>query len=217
MDRAAFGPPFSFRDEAGEIGGMNTNAKPAITAAIRPVREGDLPEIAAIYADAVRHGTASYELEPPSPEEMHKRFQALVDGGFPYIVAELAGAVAGYAYAGPFRPRPAYRFVVEDSLYIAPDAKGRGLGRALLERLIAEATRLGFRQMIAVIGDGRPDSPSVKLHETLGFRHSGRLEGSGYKHGRWLDTTFMQLAMNGGNGLAPDAESLPERRFRVEG
>jgi L-amino acid N-acyltransferase YncA len=197
------------------------NHEPSVLSAssvpIRPARESDLAEVTEIYADAVRHGTASYELEPPTLEEMRKRFQALTEGGFPYIVAELAGAVAGYAYAGPFRPRPAYRFVVEDSVYIAPDAKGRGLGRALLERLIAEATRLGFRQMIAVIGDGRPDSPSVKLHETLGFRHSGRLEGSGYKHGRWLDTTFMQLAMNGGNGLAPDAESLPERRFRVEG
>jgi phosphinothricin acetyltransferase len=201
-------------EEAGDIGGMNTPAKPAASAVIRPAREADLPAIAGIYADAVRHGTASYELEPPSLEEMLKRFRALAEGGFPYIVAELDGAVAGYAYAGPFRPRPAYRFVVEDSVYIAPDAKGRGLGRALLLRLIAEATMLGFRQMIAVIGDGSPDSASVKLHEALGFRHSGGLEGSGYKHGRWLDTTFMQLAMNGGAAVPPDADSLPERRFR---
>ena len=129
-------------------------------------------------------------------------FRRCVDGGFPYIVAEIDGRVAGYAYAGPFRPRPAYRFVVEDSVYIAPDAKGRGLGRALLQRLIEEATRLGFRQMIAVIGDGRPDSASVRLHEALGFRHCGRLEGSGFKHGRWLDTVFMQLAMNGGDAAA---------------
>jgi len=147
---------------------------------------------------------------------MRRRFQALTEGGFPYIVAELDGCVAGYAYAGPFRPRPAYRFVVEDSVYIASDAKGRGLGRALMQRLIAETTRRGFRQMIAVIGDGTPDSPSVRLHEALGFRHSGRLEGSGYKHGRWLDTVFMQLAMNGGNELPPDPDSLPERRFRGE-
>ena len=108
----------------------------------------------------------------------------------------------GYAYAGAFRPRPAYRFIVENSVYVAPQAKGRGIGRLLLQRLIAEAQALGFRQMIAVIGDGKPDSPSVRLHERMGFLHSGRLEGSGYKHGRWLDTVFMQLAMNGGTQSA---------------
>ena len=196
---------------------MNTRITPASTILIRNARDDDLPDITDIYADAVRHGTASYELEPPSLDEMRKRFQALAAGGFPYIVAELAGAVAGYAYAGPFRPRPAYRFVVEDSVYIAPDAKGRGIGRALIMRLIEESRRLGFRQMIAVIGDGRPDSPSVKLHEALGFRHSGRLEGSGFKHGRWLDTVFMQLAMNGGTASLPEPDSLPERRFREAG
>jgi phosphinothricin acetyltransferase len=184
---------------------------------IRNARQGDLPDITGIYADAVRHGTASYELEPPSLDEMLKRFQALATGGFPYLVAELDGAVAGYAYVGPFRPRPAYRFVVEDSVYVAPDAKGRGVGRALLMRLIEEARALGFRQMIAVIGDGRPDSASVKLHEALGFCHSGRLEGSGFKHGRWLDTVFMQLAMNGGATSLPDPDSLPERRYREAG
>jgi phosphinothricin acetyltransferase len=182
---------------------------------LRPATEGDLPAITAIYADAVLNGTASYELEPPSPEEMARRFQALAGGSFPYLAAELGGEVAGYAYAGPFRPRPAYRFVLEDSVYVAPAAKGRGIGRALVERLIAEATRLGFRQMIAVIGDGRPESPSVRLHEALGFSHCGRLEGSGFKHGRWLDTVFMQLAMNGGNATPPDPQSLPEQRFRV--
>ena len=145
---------------------------------------------------------------------MRQRFRALVDGGFPYFVAEIDGAIAGYAYAGPFRPRPAYRFVVEDSVYVAPQAKGRGIGRALLQRLIEETTRHGFRQMIAVIGDGRPDSASVRLHEALGFSHCGRLEGSGFKHGRWLDTVFMQLAMNGGDAVPPDPDSLPERRFR---
>ena len=137
------------------------------------------------------------------------------DGGFPYLVAEDDGAIAGYAYAGPFRPRPAYRFIVEDSVYVAPQAKGRGIGRALMQRLIGEAQSLGFRQIIAVIGDGRPDSASVRLHEALGFRHSGRLEGSGYKHGRWLDTVFMQLSLNGGTASDPDPASLPERRFRA--
>jgi L-amino acid N-acyltransferase YncA len=194
---------------------MNQPLKSADAIQIRATRETDLPAITEIYADAVRHGTASYELEPPSLEEMLKRFHILAQGGFPYFVAELDGAVAGYAYAGPFRPRPAYRFVVENSVYIAPSAKGRGIGRALMQHLIDEAARLGFRQVIAVIGDGRPDSPSVRLHEALGFRHSGRLEGSGFKHGRWLDTVFMQLSMNGGRSSMPDPESLPERQFRV--
>ena len=182
---------------------------------IRPATADDLDAITEIYADAVTNGTASYELQPPTRAEMAARFEALVAGGFPYLAAESSGNLLGYAYAGPFRPRPAYRFVVENSIYVAPSAKGRGIGRLLLERLIVEAEKLGFRQMIAVIGDGRPESASVKLHEQLGFRHSGRLEGSGYKHGRWLDTTFMQLSMNGGAGTAPDPDSLPERKFRM--
>lgn len=182
---------------------------------IRPAGLADIGAVTAIYADAVTNGTASYELEPPTLAEMTARFESLSAGGFPYLVAEDAGTVLGYAYAGPFRPRPAYRFVVEDSVYVAPDAKGRGIGRLLLERLVAEARRLGFRQMIAVIGDGHPGSVSVKLHERLGFSHSGRLEGSGYKHGRWLDTAFMQLSMNGGVSGPPDPASMPERRFQA--
>ncbi len=181
---------------------------------IRPAAKADLDAITAIYADAVTHGTASYELEPPTRAEMAARFEALAAGGFPYLVAENeAGRLAGYAYAGPFRPRPAYRFIVENSVYVAPEAKGRGIGRLLLERLIAEAEGLGFRQMIAVVGDGSPNSASVRLHERVGFRHCGRLEGSGYKHGRWLDTVFMQLSMNGGTATAPDPNSMPERKF----
>ncbi|RUM96245.1 N-acetyltransferase family protein [Pseudaminobacter arsenicus] len=175
--------------------------------AVRPAEIADLDAITAIYDHAVRHGTASYELEPPSRQEMEARFSRLRDGGFPYIVAELGGEVAGYAYAGPFRPRPAYRFIVEDSIYIAPDRQGQGLGRALLERLITDTRALGFRQMMAVIGDGGPHSASVKLHEALGFRHCGMLEGSGFKHGRWLDTVFMQLSMNGGKTTLPDGET----------
>jgi len=183
-------------------------------ATIRAAIEADLAAITGIYRDAVLHGTASYELEPPGLAEMRGRFEAVAGGGFPYIVAEEAGGVLGYAYAAPFRQRPAYRFTLEDSIYIAPAAKRRGIGRALLARLIEESTRLGFRQMIAVIGDGSADSPSVILHEKLGFAHCGRLEGSGFKHGRWLDTTFMQLAMNGGAETPPDPQSMPERQFR---
>ena len=181
---------------------------------MRPATAADLDRITEIYADAVTHGTASYELEPPTRAEMGTRFDSLTAGGFPYLVAESEGAVLGYAYAGPFRPRPAYRFVVEDSVYVAPEAKGRGVGRLLMQGLIDAARAAGFRQIIAVIGDGHADSASVRLHEKLGFRHSGRLEGSGYKHGRWLDTVFMQLSLNGGASLPPDPASLPERKFR---
>ncbi|AGB43463.1 N-acetyltransferase family protein [Mesorhizobium sp. ESP6-5] len=182
--------------------------------AIRPATPADLDAITEIYADAVANGTASYELEPPSRTEMGTRFAALAAGGFPYLVAEKAGAVLGYAYAGAFRPRPAYRFIVEDSVYVAPDAKGQGVGLKLMQSLVAAVEAAGFRQIVAVIGDGRADSASVRLHEKLGFRHSGRLEGSGYKHGRWLDTVFMQLSLNGGASLPPDPDSLPERKFR---
>jgi phosphinothricin acetyltransferase len=181
---------------------------------IRKAEAADLDRITDIYADAVRHGTASYELEPPSRADMAARFAALAGNGFPYLVAEEDGVILGYAYAGPFRPRPAYRFVVEDSIYVAPENKGRGIGRLLLQALIEEVDQLGFRQIIAVIGDGTPESPSVRLHEKLGFRHSGSLEGTGYKHGRWLDTAFMQLALNGGADRPPDPQSFPERRYR---
>jgi len=180
---------------------------------IRAASAADLDTITEIYAEAVTHGTASYELEPPSRAEMGARFATLIAGGFPYLVAEKDGAVLGYAYAGAFRPRPAYRFIVEDSVYVAPDAKGQGVGLTLMQALITAAEAAGFRQIVAVIGDGHADSASVRLHEKLGFRHSGRLEGSGYKHGRWLDTVFMQMSLNGGVSLPPDPASLPERRF----
>ena len=185
--------------------------------AIRPATVADLDSVTDIYADAVTQGTASYELEPPSRTEMGVRFDTLIAGGFPYLVAEKDGAVLGYAYAGAFRPRPAYRFIVEDSVYVAPAAKGQGVGLKLMQALIEACRVAGFRQIIAVIGDGHADSASVRLHEKLGFRHSGRLEGSGYKHGRWLDTVFMQLSLNGGATTQPDPESLPERKFRLRG
>jgi phosphinothricin acetyltransferase len=181
---------------------------------LRPAARTDIDQIAAIYAHAVRHGTSSYELDPPSRVDMAVRFSALHEAGFPYIVAEEEGRVAGYAYAGPFRPRPAYRFIVEDSIYIAPDAQGRGLGKLLLTQLIVESQALGFRQILAVIGDGSPESASVRLHAALGFRMSGTLEGSGFKHGRWLDTIIMQLSLNGGTSVPPDPASLPERNFK---
>ncbi|MDP3896943.1 MAG: N-acetyltransferase family protein [Mesorhizobium sp.] len=178
---------------------------------IRAARAADIARVAMIYADAVIHGTASYELEPPSLSDMEQRFTALAASGYPYVVATSGGDILGYAYAGPFRPRRAYRFMVEDSIYLAPEAQGRGIGRLLLGRLVQECTSRGFRQIAAVIGDGERNLASVRLHAAAGFRHAGVLEGSGYKHGRWLDTVFMQLTINGGKDLPPDPESLPER------
>jgi len=171
--------------------------------AVRPVRETDIPAIAAIYAHAVLHGVASFELEPPDQAEMTRRMRAITDGRFPYLVAEKAGKVLGYAYAGPFRPRPAYRHSVEDSVYVAPEAHRRGVGRALLDALIERCTDAGFRQMIAVIGDSTLQAASIGLHAAAGFRMIGTLDAVGFKHGRWLDSVYMQRALGAG------AETLP--------
>ena len=191
-----------------------------LTPKVRPARPADLQAITNIYAHAVINGTASYEYDPPSLAEMTARYQALVDGGFPYLVAAYEedsgdGVLFGYAYAGPFRTRPAYRFMVEDSIYIAPDAQGQGIGKLLLTELIARCEALGFRQMIAVIGDGELNQPSVGLHEAMGFLPCGQITGSGFKHGRWCDTVLMQLAMNGGSESDPDPASQAEQRFRA--
>jgi phosphinothricin acetyltransferase len=175
---------------------------------IRPAQPTDLPAITAIYRDAVLHGTATYEIEPPALAEMTKRFHTITSDGFPYSVAEIDGIVSGYAYASYFRTRPAYWWSVEDSIYIAPQAKGKGMGKALLQRLIIDCTALGFRQFIAVIGDGHAASASVRLHTSCGFRHCGTIEGSGFKHGRWLDTVLMQLDMNGGTTTLPGPAPL---------
>jgi phosphinothricin acetyltransferase len=169
---------------------------------IRPATPDDLPAITRIYDHAVRHGTASFELEPPDLAEMGRRMAALRDGGFPYLVHESAGAVLGYAYAGAYRPRRAYRFSVEDSIYIDPAAQGRGIGRALLDRLVAESEARGFRQMIAVIGDSA-QAPSIAVHRAAGFHHIGTLEAVGFKFGRWLDTVLMQRALGPGTGAPP--------------
>lgn len=181
---------------------------------VRAATLADMPRVTAIYRHAVMEGTATYELDPPDENEMASRFRTLESGGFPWLVAESGGDILGYAYAGPFRARPAYRFIVEDSIYLAPDAQGLGTGRRLLAALIDSVREKGFRQLVAVIGDGHEKSASVKVHERLGFVHSGVLKGSGYKHGRWLDTVFMQLPLNGGDEIAPDPDSFPERRFR---
>jgi len=164
---------------------------------IRPAEPRDLAAITRIYAHAVRHGTASFELEPPDEAEVMRRYTALRDDGFPFIVAEIEGEVSGYAYAGPYRTRPGYRFTVEDSIYIDPPMQRRGVGRALLERLLVESEKEGFRQMIAVIGDSN-QTPSIALHEALGFRMVGTFEAVGFKFGRWLDSVLMQKALGKG-------------------
>ena len=170
---------------------------------IRDTERRDLPAITAIYAETVRTGTASYEVEPPDLAEMTRRWQALSGGGFPYIVAEENGDILGYAYAGPYHSRYAYRFSIENSVYIAPAAQRRGLGRALLSRVIEMSEASGFRQMIAIIGDPQSQVASVRLHEVLGFRPIGVFEGSSYKFGRWLDILLMQRALGPGSATPP--------------
>ncbi|MBZ8132787.1 GNAT family N-acetyltransferase [Afifella sp. IM 167] len=174
--------------------------------AVRAATEADIPAITAIYADAVATGTASYELTPPDETEMLARMRALTAGGHPYLVAHEDGKILGYAYAGPFRPRRAYRFMVEDAIYVDRAAHRQGVGRILLAALVAEAERRGFRQMVAVIGDGSNHSASVGLHAALGFSHAGIMKGTGYKFGRWLDTVWMQKALGEGDRTLPDRE-----------
>ena len=165
---------------------------------IRPSRETDIPAIAAIYAHAVTHGTASFELEPPPEAEMARRRDDLLKGGYPYLVAERGGELLGYAYAGAYRARPAYRSTVEDSIYVAPSAQGQGVGRALLAALIEQCEALDFRLMVAVIGD-EDSHGSIALHASLGFEPAGILKGIGYKHGHWLSTVLQRPL---GRGIA---------------
>ncbi len=165
-----------------------------MTFTVRPARAGDLDSIQRIYAHHVETGFASFEEVAPDLAEMTRRFEVLTGGGFPYLVAEGGGAVLGYAYAGPYRPRSAYRFTLEDSVYVDPAATGRGVGRALLARLIEEARTKGFRQIVAVIGDSG-NAASIGLHRAMGFADRGVLENVGLKKGRWLDSVLMQLAL----------------------
>jgi len=169
---------------------------------IRTAAAADIAAITRIYAHAVEHGTATFEIEPPDETEMARRLSALLRNGYPYLVAERGGMIAGYAYAGAYRARPAYRWSVEDSIYVAPDMQRQRIGSQLLARLIDEAERLGFRQMIAVIGDSA-QTPSIAVHERAGFAHIGTLRSVGFKHGRWLDTVLMQRALGRGDAVPP--------------
>ncbi len=161
---------------------------------VRASTEADVARCAEIYRHHVLHGTASFEIEPPSLEEMKKRRAAVLDLGLPHLVAERDGKVMGYAYAGNGRPRPAYKFSVEDSIYIDKDAVGMGIGKALLPVLIEHCTRLGKKQMVAVIGDSA-QTPSIRLHASCGFEMVGTLKNIGFKFDRWLDSVLMQKAL----------------------
>jgi phosphinothricin acetyltransferase len=170
---------------------------------LRVATAADVPAIAAIYRPAVLEGTASFELEAPSDEEMLRRFEAITEAGYPYFVAEVGGRIAGYAYASAYRTRPAYRFTVEDSIYIAPDMQGKGIGRLLLGALIDACTQKGYRLMLAVIGDSAQYG-SIRLHRALGFTFSGTIHSVGYKFDRWLDSVLMELPLGDGDKRAPD-------------
>jgi L-amino acid N-acyltransferase YncA len=169
---------------------------------IRPATADDIAAITRIYAGAVKHGTATFEIEPPEEAEMARRQHALLAKNYPYVVAERSGVIAGYAYAGPYHLRPAYHWSVEDSIYIAPEFHRQGLGRLLLARLIADAEVRGFRQMIGVIGDSA-NTASIALHAAAGFRFVGTLQSVGFKHGRWLDAILMQRPLGDAAATAP--------------
>lgn len=170
---------------------------------IRTATPADADAIAAIYDEAVRTGTASFEIEPPGPAELARRMRDIQAQGYPYFAAEdPAGGFLGYAYASAYRPRIAYRFTVENSVYVSPGAQGRGVGRALLTQLIAACEAKGFRQMIAVIGDSA-NAGSIALHTACGFTHAGILQASGFKFGRWIDTVLMQRPLGTGDQDTP--------------
>jgi L-amino acid N-acyltransferase YncA len=158
---------------------------------LRPAEAGDLAAIAAIYTPEVLEGTATFELEPPDAAELGVRLAKVRALGLPWLVAEAGGRIAGYAYAAMHRDRPAYRFTVEDSVYLAPWARGRGIGRQLLEAVVAASREAGMRQMVAVIGDSA-NLGSIGLHRACGFLDVGTLRDVGFKFGRWLDTVLMQ-------------------------
>jgi len=169
---------------------------------LRPASADDLGAIQAIYAHHVLHGLASFEIEPPSVDEMRGRFAAISGAGFPYLVAADERQIHGYAYASAYRARPAYRYTVEDSVYVAAAAVGRGIGRLLLTRLIDECTDRGYRQMLAVIGDSA-NAASIELHRACGFAPAGMLRAVGFKFGRWVDSVLMQRELGDANRSAP--------------
>ena len=173
-----------------------------MTVRVREATLADVPAITALYAREVREGAATYEYSAPDEVEMAARMQAVIDNGFPYLVAEHDGVFAGYAYASSYRGRVGYRWTVEDTVYVLPNLHGHGVGSALLAHLIQQCEARGFRQMLAVVGESA-NGPSVALHEKFGFRTVGVFQGLGRKHGRWLDTVQMQRALGSGNADSP--------------
>ena len=169
---------------------------------VRPAILSDLPAIQPIYAHHVLHGLATFEEEPPSVQELERRFRDVTGRGLPYLVAEADGTVAGYGYCAPYRPRSAYRYALEDSIYVRPDMTGRGIGRRLLEGLIRRCEGLGYRQMIAVIGDSA-NAGSIGVHAACGFLRVGTLRSAGFKFGRWVDSVFMQRPLGPGDSTRP--------------
>lgn len=178
---------------------------------IRDAAIEDVPKITNVYRDAVDNGTATYELTAPDLNEMMSRFESMSSNSYPYIIAEKDDQFLGYAYAGPFRMRPAYRWLVEDSIFLAPEARGQGAGYALLSKLVERAEGLGFRQMVAVIGGG--EAASIGVHKKAGFQDAGVLKATGYKHNKWLDTTIMQIELGEGANTDPDMNSYPGNLF----
>jgi phosphinothricin acetyltransferase len=177
---------------------------------IRPSRDDDLPAMAAVYADNVLHGTGTFEIDPPDLAEMTRRRADVLAKGLPWLVVEHdighGHEVLGYAYANPFRARPAWRYAVEDSIYLSPRAQRLGLGRLLLAELVARCTALGARQMLAVIGDS-DNHGSVGVHRTCGFETLGVMRSVGWKFDRWLDVVMMQRTLGAGDDLAPTGAS----------
>lgn len=171
--------------------------------AIRACEESDMGAVTGIYRYHVLNSPATFELEPPGLQEMLARRRTIVDGGFVYLVAEQNSEVAGYAYVSVYRPRPAYRFTVENSVYIRPGWERRGIGRLLMQAVLAECEKRPFRQVIAVIGDSA-NTASIELHRTLGFRMVGNFRSVGYKFGRWLDSVLMQKDIGAGDATEPD-------------
>ena len=181
---------------------MASRVEPSETFSIRNAHEGDAAEIAAIYAHHVLHGTASYDTEPPSTEYMRDKIRWVLSSGWPFLVADRDGEIVGYAYATQFRDRAAYRWTAENSIYVRADGLRRGVGKALLAKLLESSEACGFRQMIAVIGGAA--EASIRLHASCGFDEAGRIRAAGWKHGRWLDNVYMQRALGEGSSTSPE-------------